>query len=78
MMKRLALALLVIASLAAHAEDVYFMHWSVLRRNPEAAVEFFATADRVVLQSVEDRRGIVFGPRGRRALKTLQARLGKD
>lgn len=63
---------------AAHAEDVYFMHWSVLRRNPEAAVEFFATADRVVLQSVEDRRGIVFGPRGRRALKTLQARLGKD
>lgn len=63
---------------AAHAEAVHFMHWSVLRRNPEAAAELFAAADRVVLQVVEDRRGVVFGKRGRRALRILQARLGPD
>ena len=61
---------------AAYAESVHFMHWSVLRRHPKAAARFFSEADRVVLQVVEDRRGVVFGKKGRRALGVLQARLG--
>lgn len=63
-------------AVADYAEDVRFVHWSVLRRNPEATAEFFAAADRVILQLVEDRRGVVLGKRGRRALQVLQARLG--
>jgi hypothetical protein len=52
---------LSIDAFAAYAERVTFLPWTQLALHPESAARELASADRLVLQLVEDRAGVELG-----------------